>query len=588
MILKRIVLCGILGLALACSEPTKTTSNDKGEIAPEGGTGQVFQNKLFLADQYIVTTANKHATHAGIEILQNGGNAIDASVAIQMVLNLVEPQSSGLGGGLFYLYYDMKTQKMLALDGREVVPQAADDKLFLQSDGTPKGFFEAVVGGKSVGVPGTLKALKTMHEKHGKLPWSELFVPAIRLAKNGFNVSPRLHYLLNKYDYLKNSPNARAYFYDENGNAVKEGAVLKNPAFAETLRQIAEQGIKPFYEGQIGQAIAKTVQNAHVNPGTLTIDDLKSYDVVHRDPLCIDYRDHKVCGLPPVSGGICVMQILGVLENFDLKQVPLNSEKFIHLFSQSAKLVFADRALYLGDPDFVAVPVNSLIDKTYLKKRSSLIGETDIGVAVAGDVKSKMGWHLKRGEDQSLELPSTSHFNVIDKEGNAVAITSTIENGFGSTLMTNGFILNNELTDFSFVAMQDGLPVANRIQPGKRPRSSMSPLFVFDKEGKLVLLIGSAGGSRIIQNVAQTIVAVLDYGLDVQSAISLPHVVDLNSGKLELEENTTLVDLKDALEKRGHKVVIKDLNSGVHGIHVKDGKLTGGADPRREGFVLGL
>lgn len=580
-------------LFLSCqTDPPKTpatskpTQLSKGKSAPEYTIS--YQKKAAVyGKKLMVSTANPHATKVGFHIIKRGGNAVDAAVAIQMVLNLVEPQSSGIGGGLFLLFYDHKTKKLVAVDGRETAPKDIDPHLFLDAKGKPMKRLKALVGGKSVGTPGTLAALYLIHQKHGKLPWQDLFKPAINLAQNGFEVSFRLNGLLKMFsEGLFQSPRAKKYFYLADGmTPVETGTVLKNPELAKTFQTLANKGIKPFYDGKIAQNIVSTVRNAPVNPGYLSLQDLKTYQAKIRQPICLLYREFKVCGMPPpTSGAVAVLQILGILENFDLKKHHPTSLQAIHMVAEASKLAFADRAQYLADPDFIPVPVKALLNKAYLKQRAALIKDKSMGKAHAGTV-NKDQTHLW-SDDTSPEFPSTTHFSIIDAEGNALAVTSTLENGFGSTLMTDGFLLNNELTDFSFVSEKNGKKIANRIEPGKRPRSSMSPMIVFDKNGDVLLTIGSAGDVFIISAVTQVILGVLDWGLNIQEAIDQPHYADNNHG-LFLEKKTALEKYKKPLEKLGHRVKLFDLNSGLHGIMVTEAGLVGGADPRREGVAMG-
>lgn len=575
------LLTALLPFYLACQTQV---SFDKEGILPER-TSHLTKKHAVFAKELMVSSAHPEATRAGLKILKKGGTAIDAAVAVQMVLNLVEPQSSGIGGGLFLLYYDKKTNTLVSIDGRETAPDKIDPNVFLNKKGRPLTFRQALIGGKSVGTPGVLAALRLAHGKYGKLKWADLFLPAIELARTGFYVSPRLHQLIKETPWLKTSPTARQYFYTDTGQPLSIGERLQNTALAQTFETIAGEGAQSFYEGHIAHDIVAAVRTAYVDPGALTLKDLATYKAKTRKPVCATYRVYKVCGMgPPSSGGIAVLQILGILENFDLKKLKPLSVGAIHLFSEASKLAFADRARYLADSDLVAVPVKALIDKGYLKQRAQLIGNKSMGRARAGQLANpKTGqW----ADDASPSFPSTSHFSIVDRDGNAVAVTSSIEHGFGSTLMVDGFLLNNQLTDFSFVSKVKGRPVANRIEPGKRPRSSMAPTMVFDKNGKLVLLVGSAGGAYIIEHVAQTLIGVLDWGMDIQQAINLPHYANRN-GDVELEKGTDLEKLKGPLEKLGHKVKIRDLNSGLHGIMITKDGLVGGADPRREGVVLG-
>ncbi|MFQ5783976.1 MAG: gamma-glutamyltransferase [Alphaproteobacteria bacterium] len=538
------------------------------------------------AGRDMIVAANPYAARAGLEILRAGGSAIDAAIAAQMVLNLVEPQSSGIGGGGFLLHYEAKSGEVLAYDGRETAPAAATSALFLDGDGTPLRFLDAVIGGRSVGVPGLLAMLELAHRRHGRLPWERLFEPAIALAEAGFAISPRLHELIARTPGVGAFPAARRYFLEPDFEARQVGARLFNRAFADTLRRIAKGGAAAFYRGPIAADIAAAVGGALRNPGRLTENDLTRYQARVRAPVCAPYRAWRVCGVgPPSSGGITVLQILGILEHFDLAGLAPGSAEAVHLISEASRLAYADRARYLADDDFVAVPVRGLLDRSYLAGRAARIDPgRSLGRASAGEPPANAG--LRGAAGAGTEGFSTTHLSVVDGEGNAVALTSSIESAFGSRLMVRGFLLNNQLTDFSFRPSAAGAPVANRVEPGKRPRSSMAPTMVFDRHGRLVMALGSPGGSRIIAYVVQALVAALDWGLDVQRAVSLPHHANRN-GATELEAGTALVGLEAALVARGHEVRKRPLNSGLHAIAVTADGLEGGADPRREGVALG-
>lgn len=580
------VLFGSFGHAAA-------DTRDSALPAPERSSGYVAKQG-WTAKKFMVVAANPLAVDAGYQMLKKGGSAVDAAIATQMVLTLVEPQSSGIGGGALLLHFDGKAVK--AFDGRETAPAAATETLFMNADGKPMPFFDAVVGGRSVGVPGVLRMLELAHRQYGKLPWSALFAPAIRLADNGFAVSPRLATLLQDEPYLKKDPAAAAYFYDDDGHPRPTGYLLKNPALAKTLKKIADNGADAFYKGQIARDIADKVAHHPTNPGSLSVTDLAGYRAKVRKPVCSDYRVWTVCGMPPPSsGGIAVAQMLGILETRNMRALAPTADgldaEAVHLFAEAGRLAYADRNRYIADTDFVPLPGNSfapLLEKTYLAQRAALIGEQSMKHAQAGTPQS---WQLAWGNDASPELPSTSHISIVDANGNAVAMTTTIENAFGSRQMVDGFLLNNELTDFSAVATDGNGPVANRVQPGKRPRSSMAPTFVFDKgTNKLLLAIGSPGGSSIINYVAKVLIGTLDWGLDMQTAIDLPNVGSRN-GPTELEQGHVSPALVEALEARGHDVLLDEQTSGLHGImrsQVNGGDIwLGGADPRREGIAKG-
>jgi gamma-glutamyltranspeptidase/glutathione hydrolase len=543
------------------------------------------------AERQMVAVANPLAARAGLEILRDGGTALDAAIAIQMVLNLVEPQSSGLGGGAFLLHFEAASGAgggtVTTYDGRETAPAAATPELFLKPDGTPMKYWSAVVGGRSVGAPGVARMLELAHRDHGRLPWARLFAPAIELAERGFQVSPRLHGLVAKDKYLKTFPTAAAYFHDAEGAPWPVGHLLRNPAFAQTLRRLASSGANALYQGPLAEEIVAAVRGAPGNPGLLALEDLAGYRAKRRAPLCAPYRTWRVCGMgPPTSGGVALLQMLGILERFDLGALEPSAPETLHLLAEAGRLAFADRGPFLADSDFVAVPLAELLARDYLRGRSQLISTTtSLG---AGGAKARPGLPAQHGAMPAQEdPPSTSHLVVVDGAGNAISMTSSIEGAFGSRLMVGGFMLNNELTDFSFRPQtKDGQPVANRVQPGKRPRSSMAPTIALDGEGRLALAIGAPGGSRIIGYVLRALTGVLDWNLDPQAAVSLPHAVNRN-GKTDLEKGTPVVAHKAALEALGHQVDIRIMTSGLHAIKVTSEGLEGGADPRREGVALG-
>ncbi|GLQ05459.1 gamma-glutamyltransferase [Sneathiella chinensis] len=536
-------------------------------------------------NRFMISAANPHAAQAGHDILARGGSAVDAAIATQMVLTLVEPQSSGIGGGAFMLHFDGGSKTLTTFDGRETAPAQVDESYFLKDDGTPYKFYEAVVGGRAVGVPGVLAMLEQAHQKYGKRPWAELFEAAIALSEQGFAVSPRLFYLLDTDKHLRTKAVAAAYFYDADGSPHPVGHMLKNPALAASFRAIAKDGAKAFYTGAIARDIVAAAQSDPDNPGLISLPDLAAYRAKERPPVCIEYRITSVCGMgPPTSGGITSLQILKILEKWDLSAAKPGSLDAVSLISKASALAFADRGKYLADSDFVPVPTEGLLNGGYLAARAALIEDT------AASLPYKAGQPAGRdgalSDDNALELPSTSHFSIVDGDGNAVSMTTSVENVFGSRLMAGGFILNNQLTDFSFRPHGEDGPVANRIEPGKRPRSSMSPTMAFNGDGSLRLVVGSPGGSRIIGYVTKTVIGVLDWGLTVQAAINLPHHINRN-GTLDLEAGTPIEALQPALEKQGFKVTARTLNSGLHAIEVTGDGLRGGADPRREGIVLG-
>ncbi|WP_419342351.1 gamma-glutamyltransferase [Achromobacter sp. PD1] len=553
------------------------------DLNPEAASGMQTR-QLVRAPHFMMASANPLATQAGDEMLRRGGSAVDAAIAAQLVLNLVEPQSSGIGGGAFMVVYSAKSGRIQTYDSRETAPAAAQPQRFLDADGKPVSFARAVNSGLAVGVPGLLRGLELAHKEQGVLPWVDLFQPAIRLAEQGFAVSPRLHKLLAGNKELRTQAAAAAYFYAPDGAPWPVGHVLKNPEFARTLRAVAEQGADAFYQGDIARDIVAAVRG-HAVPGDLTLADLASYRAKTRDPVCGAYRGYQLCGMgPPSSGPIAVLQMLGELEQFPLGRYKPGSLEAVHYFSEAGRLAFADRDFYVADPDFVRVPVRAMLDPAYLRARGALIQpDRSMKVALPGDPEGKL---LSLGKDDALALPSTSHLVAVDAQGNALSMTTTIENEFGSKIFVRGFLLNNEMTDFSSSYKDpEGRLVANRIEPGKRPRSSMAPMIVL-RDGKPYLLVGSPGGSAIINYVAKTIVGVLDWGLDIQAAIDLPNMGSRNKDT-ELEKGTALEALAPELERMGHPVRITEFPSGIHGIVIEAGGLQGGADPRREGVAQG-
>ncbi|MGB3814820.1 MAG: gamma-glutamyltransferase [Shinella sp.] len=556
-------------------------------VSPERATG-LATAKVVAAKDHMVAAAHPLAAAAGEQVLAAGGSAIDAMVAVQTVLGLVEPQSSGLGGGAFLVYHDAEAKRIVTLDGRETAPMEATPKLFLDDKGEPMAFFDAVVGGRSVGTPGTVMLLQEAHNRWGRTPWKDLFAPAEKLARDGFAVSPRLASLIAaEGDDLKAFEATTAYFFGADGAPLKAGTVLKNPAYAETLSAIAKGGATAFYGGAIAEAMVDTVRMAGKKAGVLSLADLANYRVKVRQPVCIDYRALDICGMgPPSSGAVAIGQMLGMLENFDLKALGKDNPESWRLIGDAQRLAFADRGRYLADTDFVPAPIKGLIDKTYLGERAKLLdGDKALGddAVVAG--KPEWDHAFNFGRDAAIELPSTSHFVIVDKQGNVVSMTTTIENGFGSRLMTGGFLLNNELTDFSFNTHDEGLPVANRVEPGKRPRSSMSPTIVL-KDGKPLLAIGSPGGSQIIGYVAQALIAYIDWGMDVGEIVAMPHLIN-RFGTYDLEAGTEAEKLAEPLKALGYEVKVGDMNSGLHAIELSTEGLKGAADPRREGVAVG-
>ncbi len=567
-----------LVLALAVAMPAAIAQ----EAPQPEATTKLAERVSVQAKEFMVASAHPLATRAGYAVLEAGGTAADAAVAVQAMLGLVEPQSSGLGGGAFALYWDAALGELTTYDARETAPLAADEKYWLGEDGAPMEFIAAVVGGRSAGVPGTPKLMETLHGKFGRLPWAGLLQPAIDTAEQGFTVSQRLADAIPLAPGLDTFETTRSYFFDAGGTPLAEGATLENPAYARTLRLVAEQGAAPFYTGQIARDIVAAVRT-ETNPGLLTMEDFARYEVIEREPVCIDYRQNEVCGMgPPSSGGLTVGQMLAMLEAFDLPAMGEGVESR-HLFAEASRLAFADRGMYMADSDFVDMP-KGLLDRAYLAERAALIDPSaSMGKAEAGDPP----WDETKLYAPDVERPrhGTSHFVIVDGDGNAISMTTTIESGFGSRVMTNGFLLNNELTDFSFAPEADGKPVANRVEAGKRPRSSMAPTIVF-RDDRPVLLTGSPGGANIINYVALSLVALLDWNMDPQEAVDLPHVVNLN-GTTRVEEGDGAQQTADALTALGHEVSIANLNSGLHVIKLEGGELIGAADKRREGQVMG-
>ncbi len=534
---------------------------------------------------WMVSVANPYAAEAGAQVLAEGGTAADAMVAVQAVLGLVEPQSSGLGGGAFLVWHDGESGETTTLDGREKAPLAAGPTLFLDQDGEPLDFFEAVVGGRSVGVPGTPALMQGAHARWGRLDWAGLFSDAIRLAEEGFIVSPRLSALVAAdATRLARDPMAQSYFLP-GGLPLVEGQLLRNPEYAATLRAIAGQGARQVYAGKIAKAIVEKVQGAEGNPGRLTEIDMSLYRVIERSPVCVPYRGHDVCGMgPPSSGGLTVGQTLGILADFDLAAMGPESAEAWGLIGDASRLAFADRGRYMADSDFVPVPVKGLVEADYMARRAALLrGDTALREVEPGE--PEFDHALDWADDAGVERPSTSHISIVDSHGNALSMTTSIENAFGSRLMVAGFLLNNQLTDFSFRSHRDGVPVANRVEPGKRPRSSMAPTIVL-KDGAPVLVVGSPGGSRIIGYVAKTIIAHIDWGMDVQQAVALPHLVN-RFGTYDVERGSAAEALEAPLREMGFDVETPPLNSGLHAIARGADGLSGGADPRREGIAIG-
>ncbi len=588
-----LVFTFLLASLTACTNPDTSSQTPP---APERASGYTAKPG-WATERFAVAAANPLATEAGYRILKAGGSAMDAAVAVQMVLSLVEPQSSGLGGGAFLLYWD--GAHVTALDGRETAPAAVDETLFLKPDGKPMDFQQAVVGGRSVGVPGTVKMLEQAHQQYGKLPWRELMQPAIRLAEDGFEISPRLHGLLESDPALRDNPPAAAFYYQPDGSPWPVGHRLRNPALAQLLRNIAERGSDAFYRGANAQALVRQV-NEHYNAGAITLSDLEVYKPRQRDPLCNLWQQrYQVCGFPPPSSGhITQMQILGILEQ--LSPLPaldqgVPSAEFLHHYTEASRLAYADRAKYLADPDFVPVPGrtwNSMLAPKYLKQRAELIKSRSMGTAEPGNPGEMPVTFASQPTQPEY---GTSHISIVDEQGNALAMTTTIEQAFGSRLLSDGgtglpggYLLNNELTDFSFEPRDaQGQPIANRVEPNKRPRSSMSPTLVFNAAGdQLLASVGSPGGAAIIHFTAKTLLGMYGWGLDAQRAIDLPNFGSFN-GPTVLEAGRFPEATVESLEARGHQVNEVEMTSGLQAIQRTSSGWFGGADPRREGVVMG-
>ena len=539
--------------------------------------------------EYMVAAANPYAAQAGADILAQGGSAVDAAVAVQAVLTLVEPESSGLAGGSFMLHWAPSSEKLDAYDGRETAPAGATADMFMKDATTPLGIIPAILSGRSVGTPGNVAMLALAHKEHGNLPWADLFKPAIKLATDGFVVSPKLAAAIARDPALAMMPVSQDYFFTKSANGKRvplaAGTILKNPLLAETMKTIASEGPDGFYKGAVAQSIVDAVHAAPSLPGTLTMSDLAGYEAKHREPLCRPYRVYVVCAMPPpTSGGIATLQVLGILSHFDMDKIEPMSLTAVHFIAEAEKLAYADRGKFLGDPDFVHVPVEALLDADYLAKRAALIDPSaSMGKAEPGDLHDKAADN--QGVNVSVAYPSTSHFAIVDASGDVVSMTTSVEAPFGSHLMASGMILNNQLTDFSLMPTDNGKPVANAVAPGKRPMSAMDPVIVFNKSGDFYAALGSPGGSRIIGYVTQALVAVLDWNQPMQKAFDEPRFLDRN-GPLEIEEGTSLDKLTRDLTQLGHEVKPTKINSGLHGIRVTPDGLDGGADPRREGKVI--
>jgi gamma-glutamyltranspeptidase/glutathione hydrolase len=534
----------------------------------------------------IIATSNPHASKAAKDIIDRGGNAIDASVAVQLVLTLTEPQATGIGGGAFMLYWDVDTSKLYSIDGREKAPSKVTESLFLDSDGNKKRFYpDAVIGSQSVGVPGIIKLLEETHKKFGRLPWEELFQYAINLAENGFSVSPALNSILGYLKPLKEIEPAASYYFIENPEGMKKpvpvGYILKNIEYSKTLKRLSKYGSYDFYEGKTAKLIIDALNNNN-KESKMSFEDLKNYQIVWREPLCRKYRSYNVCSMgPPSSGGLTMLMMLKIFEKFDIRSMDPNSIEMVHLFSEVNRIAYADRAYYMADSDFINVPVEGLLNETYLNERKKKINLNRYSKIIThGNPLGAEDFE----KNIDISKPSTSHFVIIDKEGNAVSMTSTVEGPFGSHLMAGGFMLNNELTDFSMIPELNGKKIANRVEPNKRPMSSMTPTIIF-KDNNLFALTGSPGGTSIINYVTKSVLGLIDWNLDPAQIIDLPHY--MNKGNYtELEKNTSLENLQTDLELLGHPIKVQKKRSGLHIALKKYDGYIGGADPRREGLVI--
>ena len=541
-----------------------------------------------IAKKHMIVTDSPFATDAGLQMLRAGGSAVDAAIAAQMVLTLVEPESTGIGGGAFVVLFDPKAKKVTTFDGREMAPASATPGMFLDASGKPRAHGDAIPGGLSVGVPGDVAMLWLAHEKYGKLPWAKLFQPAIALSEKGFPVTRKLSTLLREYPQLAKMPDIRAYFYKPDGSPYAEGEILKNPELAHTLRMIAKDGPKGFYEGPVAQAIVDKVQHAPIHPAGMTLDDLKDYVAKERPPVCGTYRAYRLCSMgPPSSGGVAVIQILDMLERFAPKDLQPGTLSQAHLFTQASRLAFADRAKYMADSDFIPVPVAGLTDRGYTLSRSKLIDPArDMGKAEAGTPPIKHA-SIDFAPQRSPQPQGTSHLSIVDDSGEAVAMTTTVESVLGSKMMAKGFVLNNQLTDFSFDPVIDGKPVANAPAPKKRPLSAMSPTIVFDANGKFKIATGSPGGPLIIDYTAQSILNLIDGRQTPAKAAAEPHVANLNTPTL-IEKGTSAEALIPQLEAMGHQIAEPIVEqSGVNIIERVKGGYLGAADPRRDGNARG-
>ena len=577
-------ILGLSALFLLSFSPVMALE-EKLRPAPEIATG-TSSVKVAQGSQIMAVTAHPEATRVAYDILKRGGTAVDAAIAAQLVLGLVEPQSSGIGGGAFALYYDAEHRQLFTFDGRETAPQTVGSHLFVDEDGKPMNFFDAAVGGRAVCVPGLVRMMEMMHRMYGDLSWRELFYPAIQIAERGFNVTPRLSKMLQASNRrFEVDIKTKLHFFPDSKNALKEGALYNNNKYASTLRQIATNGADSFYTGKMANDIVAKVRSVPGNPGQMTLEDMAGYRAKMRDAVCGDYRGYKVCSMgEPSSGGLTLLQILGMLEQFNLKAYGAENPKSWHIISEASRLAFADRNKYMADPDFVDTPGQALLDKNYLKTRAALINADKAMLDVSAGTPP-YEFKTSMASDSSIKPPGTTHMSIVDMSGNIVSMTSSIESAFGSHVMVNGFLLNNQLTDFAFMpADESGVQKANRVQGGKRPRSSMAPTIVFDPKGQPFMVVGSAGGSRIIGFVLEQIIHAIDWVIPVGESLSRPHILHRGK-KLEVEVNG--LDMAEPLKNHGHAVLVGEMNSGLSVIRFYGDQMYGAADPRREGIALG-
>jgi len=554
--------------------------------APEMATGMNYKSSA-SGQNMMVVSAHPLATRAGYDILKKGGSAADAAIAVQLVLGMVEPQSSGLGGGGFALYYDAQSKQLVTLDGRETAPSNVGKHLFMGAEGRPLRFYDASIGGRAVGTPGLLRMMEKLHQWYGKVAWGDLFPPAIEVSEKGFTVSDRLHrQLLKERGRFEADVDAKLYFYPDVNNPLRVGDVLSNQAYASTLKKIAMNGADYFYEGALAQDVVAKVRDLPKNRGALSVEDMAGYKAKEREAVCGNYRSYKVCSMgQPSSGGLTLLMMLGILDHFDLRSLGATNPESWHLISEASRLAFADRNQYMADPDFVKTPNLDLLDGTYLKIRAESISSEGALLEVTAGVPPNWSEEQKNAPDDSIKPPGTTHITIVDGEGSIISMTSSIENSFGARLMVNGFLLNNQLTDFSFKPYdKEGNLVANSVLGNKRPRSSMAPTIIFDASGNPVMALGSAGGSRIIGFVLQRIIAVLDWDMDIQSALDMPSILH-RGNKLEVE--TIGLDYAEPLKNLGHPISVGEMNSGLTAIHFADGQIYGAADPRRDGTAMG-